>query len=306
MRQTVEFESHGTRCAAWWYRPEAPGPVPVVVMGHGLGCVKEMRLDAYAERYVAAGYACLAFDYRHFGDSGGEPRQLLDIGRQLEDWQAAVAHARTLDGADPDRVVLWGASLSGGHVIRVAAADPRVAAVVAQVPHVSGIASLRSEKLSMVARLSAHGVYDAVRGLFGRSPHYVLSSGDDVELGLVNAPGESAGYLGLMPEDAEIDRRVAARFALSIGFYSPGRALPTLTMPALLQVGTGDLTTPARPVVDACDRAPTATLKEYPAGHFQLFEEPLFSTVVQDQLDFLSRTLGGGPSAAPASEADWG
>ena len=49
---------------------------------HGLAGVKEMRLDAYAERFCAAGLACLVFDYRHFGESAGEPRQLLDIQRQ--------------------------------------------------------------------------------------------------------------------------------------------------------------------------------------------------------------------------------
>ena len=38
--------------------------------------------------------AAFVFDYRHLGSSDGEPRQLLDIGRQLEDLHAAVAHVR--------------------------------------------------------------------------------------------------------------------------------------------------------------------------------------------------------------------
>ena len=75
------------------------GPAPLLVMAHGLGAVRTMRLDAYAERFSAAGYACLVFDYRNFGDSEGRPRQLLDIGMQLADWAAAVAYARTLTGS---------------------------------------------------------------------------------------------------------------------------------------------------------------------------------------------------------------
>ncbi|WP_412063219.1 alpha/beta hydrolase [Rubrivirga sp. IMCC45206] len=310
LRHDVVFESHGTRCAGWFYVPDGEGPFPTVVMAHGLGCVKEMRLDAFAERFRAAGYACLVFDYRHFGASDGEPRQLLSISRQLEDWAAAVAFARSQPQVDPDRVVLWGSSLSGGHVLEVAADDPRVAAVISQVPHVSGYASLRSERLTTVARLSIHGLYDSVRALLRQPPHYVLSSASEGETGLLNAPGECEGYLGLVPDGLAFDRRVAARFVLAIGLYSPGRALPRLQMPTLVQVARGDLTTPAGPAIEACERAPNATLIQYGGGHFDPYTEPLFGKVVGDQLDFLARHVeplagqaeGSAPRAAAGDE----
>ncbi len=66
-RRDVEFTSGGEVCAAWLYTPAGAGPHPIVVMAHGLGSVKEMRLDAFAERFQAAGYACLVFDYRYWG-----------------------------------------------------------------------------------------------------------------------------------------------------------------------------------------------------------------------------------------------
>ena len=109
-------------------------------MAHGLAGVKEMRLDAYAERFAAAGYHVLVFDYRHFGASQGRPRQLLDIRRQHEDWGAAVSYARARPEVDADRIVLWGTSLSGGHVLAVAG-RVGAAAVISQVPHVDGLAS---------------------------------------------------------------------------------------------------------------------------------------------------------------------
>src|ERR1044072_717076 len=135
MRTDVTVPSGDDTLAAWLYLPDSSTgrTPPVVVMAHGRGAVKEMRLDAFAERFAAAGFAALVFDYRHFGDSTGQPRQLVDIGRQHADWQAAVAHARSLAGVDPDRIALWGSSFSGGHVVWVAARDPRVAAVVSQV-----------------------------------------------------------------------------------------------------------------------------------------------------------------------------
>src|SRR5580693_4036822 len=123
-RADVWFNSGSDRISAWLYRPTGNGDAPLLVMGHGLGAVRTMRLDAYAERFSAAGYACLVFDYRNFGDSEGQPRQVLDIDLQLADWAAAVAYARTLDGIDPDRIGLWGTSFAGGHVITTAARLP--------------------------------------------------------------------------------------------------------------------------------------------------------------------------------------
>src|SRR5689334_24406599 len=123
-RTDVRFPSGDAECAACLYTPTAThsdARAPVVVMGHGLGGVKEMRLDAFAERFTAAGYVCLVFDYRHFGASSGEPRQLLDIDEQLRDWRCAVEYTRTLQGVDPDRVVVWGTSFGGGHAVVIAA-----------------------------------------------------------------------------------------------------------------------------------------------------------------------------------------
>ena len=140
-RSDVEFTSGGVTCRAWLYEPDAGARPPIIVMAHGLGGVRHMRLGAFAERFADAGYACLVFDYRHFGASAGEPRQLLDIDRQLEDWRSAIAYAHTLDGVDPDRVVVWGTSFGGGHVIVTAAQDKRLAAAIAQCPFTDGFAS---------------------------------------------------------------------------------------------------------------------------------------------------------------------
>ena len=141
-RRDVEFSSNGVRCAAWLYE----GGPACVVMAHGFGGVRVARLDAYAERFAAAGYSVLVFDYRNFGDSGGEPRQLLSVAMQLDDWRAAVAYARSLDGVDPDRIALWGTSFSGGHVMVIAAEDARIAAAISQNPFVDGAAHAAGDR----------------------------------------------------------------------------------------------------------------------------------------------------------------
>ncbi|MGI6795030.1 alpha/beta hydrolase, partial [Gordonia sihwensis] len=178
-RNDVTFPSTGGTCAGWLYEPaDAAGtPRPIIVMAHGLAGVKEMRLDAFADRFADAGYRCLVFDYRHFGASSGEPRQLLDIGSQLDDWRAAIAYARTLDDVDPERVVIWGTSFGGGHVIHTAARDHRIAAVIAQCPFTDGLAASMAIPPVTSAKVTALAVRDLIGARLGRAPIMVPSYG---------------------------------------------------------------------------------------------------------------------------------
>lgn len=106
------------------------------------GATRELGLDAFAQRFCDAGLCVLAFDYRHYGQSEGQPRELLSIRRQKADYRAALAFARQQPEVDPQRAVLWGTSFSGGHVLALVAQGVQVRAVIAQTPFVSA-ASLR-------------------------------------------------------------------------------------------------------------------------------------------------------------------
>jgi fermentation-respiration switch protein FrsA (DUF1100 family) len=290
-RKTIHFDSHRTRCAAWFFECDRPGKRPCIVLAHGLAGIKEMRLDAYAERFVTAGYNALVFDYRHFGESEGEPRQLLDIAKQHQDWHSAIKFARSQPNVDPKQIALWGSSLSGGHVIAVADQDRSVAAVISQVPHMLGLTSGLAGGLVSGTRLTMHAIADVFAGLIRRSPHYVNASGRPGELALMTATGAADGYLHLVPKGQSFDQRVAARFVLSAMSYSPGRKLRTLSMPTLVQVGLKDTTTPPSGALKSCRGAKTAILKTYNTGHFEPYVDPLFETFVGDQLMFLHDVL---------------
>ncbi|MGV1050431.1 MAG: alpha/beta hydrolase, partial [Solirubrobacterales bacterium] len=110
----LEFDVDGERCAAWLYRPPLGQEAPAVVMAHGLSGTRRDRLGPFAERFAAAGLAALVFDHRGFGDSGGEPDR-FEPARQLRDWRAAIARARSLTGIDAERVATFGSSIGGGN-----------------------------------------------------------------------------------------------------------------------------------------------------------------------------------------------
>jgi uncharacterized protein len=290
-RTTVRFASGDEEIVAWLDRPAAAGPAPAVVLGHGLGGIKEMGLGPYAERFAAAGFVCLSFDYRHFGESTGEPRLLLDIGRQQADWRAAVAYARALPGVDPDRVAIFGSSFGGGHALVTAARDPRIAAVIAQCPFVDGLASARVTSMATKLRLAPLVVGDELARLRGAEPVRVALSGPPGSAALMSAPDAMDGHLALVPEDVHHPDAVPARVAPRISLYRPIRQASRIAAPVLFSVCDRDTVAPAKATLRCAARIRRAEVCRYPVGHFEIYAGEPFERAVADQVDFLTRHL---------------
>lgn len=260
-------------------------------MAHGLSAVREQGLDAYAEHFQQAGIATLLFDYRHFGASAGEPRQLLSIRRQLQDWEAAVRAARALPGIDPARIALFGTSLSGGHVQSLAARDPAVAAAIVQVPFCDGLRNLPALGLVHALRLTMAGLRDVVRMLQKQQPYYIGAVGEAGDLAFMVTPDAISGFANMTPGGSSWRNQVSARAALTMGVYRPGMAASKIRCPILYIVGEQDLLTPARLTYEAARRARQAEIKTYSCGHFDLYVKPLWEKVVAHQTEFLVRHL---------------
>ena len=220
-RLDVEFASEQDTCAAWLYVPDGDGPFAAVVLAHGWTGVREQRLDAYAVRFADVGLAALVFDYRHFGASSGQPRQLLDIKRQLADWAAAVTFARSRAEIDSARIAVWGTSFSGGHVMETAARDPQIAAVVAQAPFADGLRNLPSLGLRLALRLTAAGLRDQIGAALGRPPHMLRSVGPPGSLAVMTTPDAEPGFRCIDPPGSRWRNEAAARIALRVSGYRP-------------------------------------------------------------------------------------
>lgn len=110
-RENVEFTVGGSTVSGWLYLPrERLKPAPCIVMSHGFSGTKDMGLENYALKFIEAGYAALAYDYRYYGESDGQPRQLYCGPDQLNDLRAAVDYVRSREEIDPSQIVLWGTS----------------------------------------------------------------------------------------------------------------------------------------------------------------------------------------------------
>jgi len=292
-REDSEFTCEGAHCAGWLYRPdEEDDETPVVVMAHGFGGERSFSLPAYAERFAERGIAALVFDYRGFGDSEGEPRQLISPKKHVEDWLAAVEHA---DSLEYDRIALWGSSFSGGHVVATAArTDVDISAVVAQVPFTDGQAStlhlVRKKGLGYGAKSIFAGLRDQTRRLKGRSPYYVPITAEPDEFGVLNTPGAKEGFEAIVPEDREMDNRCAARILVTVGQYRPLKEASEVDTPALVVKAEEDLVVPTEPIEKLIDRL-DADAHRVDCGHFDVYLGDTFEEVVEEEADFLEEHL---------------
>jgi pimeloyl-ACP methyl ester carboxylesterase len=282
-RRDLSFQVDGDACAGWLY-PAAGGQAiaPVIVMAHGLSGTRRDGLGPFAERFATAGITALLFDHRGFGDSGGEP-DLFHPTRQLEDWRAAIAFARSLPEVDPDRVATFGSSMGGGNALAAAADDRRVAAAVSQVPFIDILRQAHRSPPGVTAKT----LLAAARG------RHLPAVGQPDEAALINAPGGEPGWRHVVAigEDSRWRNRVSARWLLGRP-YRPARHAAKLHCPWLVCVGEADRVAKPGPAIAAARRAPQGELRTYPGvDHFDIYDGAEHEAVVADEIEFLRRHL---------------
>lgn len=258
-------------------------------MAHGFAGTRDDGLPAYAEAFCAAGYVVALFDYRGFGASTGQPRQLIDIAAQHADYRAVLGWVRGLDGVDPTRVALWGSSFSGGHVLAVAADDPSIAAVISQAPFTDALPTLAEVPPPTAARITALALRDQIRAWRGRPPLLAPAVGAPGTVAAMTAPDAEPGLAAIVGPESLWRNEFAARLMLRFPFYRPVRVARRLRMPVLVCVCDADTTAPPRSTVTTAERAPRGELRRYPYGHFDIY---LDQQVRADQIDFLDRVFG--------------
>jgi dienelactone hydrolase len=300
--QTVSFPVKGDTVVGTLYPAQASAlktasGVPALVMGHGLSMTRDSGLARYAERFAAAGIAVLAFDYRCFGDSTGEPRELVSARQQVEDYHAALAYVRGLPGVDGERVAIWGTSYSGGVALQAAYEDGQQRALIMQVPNVDNAATglfigtqLARRAPLRGAWLAARAVLDFAAGVLGREAVYTQAMGREGEwAAYVNGASVSHvdGFRGPAWKN-----RIALRDFVRLPIFRPVRHAGKVRSPMFIATAEKDDLTPLAPVLRAARLAgERAELHRYDVTHFEVYNGALFEDLVTKQLAFLERAL---------------
>jgi uncharacterized protein len=276
-------------------------------MAHGVGGTRDSGLEPFAEAFADAGLDVLLFDYRNFGASTGEPRQLGWPPRHREDYRAAVAFARGRDGVDPDRIVLWGTSWSGGHVVYVAADDPRIAAVVSQTADLDGLRTLREiahyADWGQLMRVNREALKDAARIARGRPPHMIPIVAKPGEVAALASKDSEAGYLSIAGPSWR--NEISARAVLAEWTNRAITRMNDLRCPILIQIADRDQVAPPPGARAAAWRAKgRVEVREYPCAHFDIYLGEWRERSIADQLHFLRRHLSAEvPAEAQAAES---
>jgi pimeloyl-ACP methyl ester carboxylesterase len=282
------FTSGGARCAATVYRPQGvTEPTPLIVMAHGLTLTRRDGIPAFARRFAATGYTVVAFDYRHWGDSDGHPRGWFSFSRQQGDWRAAVAFARQLGGVDPGRVALWGFSMAGGMALKTAAADPRIAVVIAVCPAIDGLAAwLEPAPAGTVLRMTARALREAIT----RRPVTMPVAGRPGDFAILPAPEALPGF-----EHVTAGRpwrnEISTSWLFPLAAFRPITAIPRITAPVLYQIAQHDGMPSASQVEKAIPRTARPEVQRYPMDHFGPFSPGHHPAVATGASGFLRTHL---------------
>lgn len=290
----IDFQSGGVRCAAWLTLPTGEGPYPAVVLAHGFGATHEMMLPQYEQHFAAAGIATLAFDYRNTGASDGEPRQRISLRAQRADVAAALAFVHAHPSIDADRIGLWGTSLGGMNVLRVAAGSADLAAVVVQCPMVHGPAAVRRLGVTQALRLAPFIAADAVRAALRRGRQYVPIVGPPGSTAMVTIAGADEGWRSTVPPGGQFDNRVAAADVLGLVTTSALRHARKISAPLLVCVCDRETLIDPKYVELTAQRAPRGTARHYDSDHFEIYHPPLVQQALDDQTAFLRENLDVG------------
>lgn len=291
-RIECQFESDGTTCAGTLMVPDSAGHPPIIVMGHGFAATRNARLPAYADRFVDAGYAVFFFDYRTFGDSDGEPRNWVHPARQIEDWESAIDYVKTKPEVDASRMILWGTSFSGGHVLQLASRHPELAAVISQVPHVSGPATTKLVHPVTILKTTLAAVVDVAAGMIGRT-WYSKIVGEPSDCAAITNDNAGESYLRMLPEDAEWENRVLSRSFFHVPLYSPRRYARDIRVPVLVIGARGDTIVPASAAKRMSRKIPDCRFRLIDGDHFAPYFGDTFEESVRLEIDFLRERVPG-------------
>jgi len=294
MRKDISFKVDGLTCRGWYYRPDGvdeKAKLPIIVLVTGFGGVKEFAISTFAELFVERGFSALVYDNRYTGDSDGEPRGRIVPSLQHDDLRAAIGWALGQDNVDPNKIILWGTSFGGGHVLFVGALDPRASAVITLV---AGLGP--REALDRGDRATWEAMWNGLTASFMKHN----ATGDDMAIPIVAPPGqpclirdeELSAWLRTMAHKApNWPNRVTIESCIRTYEYTPTAFIDAISpRPLLMFAMSDDRLIPLRRQQEVFAQAgEPKRLEVLQGGHVEPYEDPLRSQVMSLSVEWLAQ-----------------
>jgi len=277
---------HDHKVVGQLYVPEGTGPFAGIVLCHGFAGVKELLPPAYAERFAAAGFAALTFDYRGFGGSGGERGRILPE-QQVSDILSAIEFLRSQPEIFADRVALWGTSLGGANAVVAASREPGIKCLTVQLTFADGERVVtgkmsdqeKAKLLSTIQRLQDR------RAKTGRETMVSLAD--------VLTDPQSAAFYERFADHPALDIEVPMLTVAETLKYKPAAVLADVKVPILV-VGAGkDSVNPPQESVLLFQAAnePKSLMMLDEATHYELYEGDYLDQVSTRQIEWFEQYL---------------
>lgn len=297
-RRDVTLTSQGLHLSGWYYVPRGlrSGEVrPAIVMAHGFSAPKEALLSNFAERFAAAGFVVLVFDYRYQGASEGEPRGQIFPAEQIEDYRNAITWVSAQKEVNAQKIGVWGTSYSGAHVLHLGAFDRRVKAVVSQVPLVDGPANAaRLNRADNLPQVLAFLAGDRAQRYTTGTVNYIPVVAPEGQPSALPTPESLDFFTKVVATSApRWENRTTLESMEKFLEYNPGANIARISpTPLLMVVAEDDRLTPTDLAIEAYMRArEPKRLVLFRGGHFAAYQEPGLNTTAPAAVEWFRQWL---------------
>lgn len=300
--KNVSFKSNGFNCSGRIYLPANKGEsLACVVFANGFSATMDWILPDFARRFAEAGFAAFIFDYRHLGESEGEPRQVINLKNQRTDLRNALTWVRDFSGIDKRRIALWGTSLGGSHVVEVASSDNEIVAIINNMPAIDAFKGGNVKAKAKAANASSWQIvittfqllgaalYDVIKKTLGLNPYYLEVYGQ-AGRAIFTDPSLVERFKMLAKGSASWQNKVAARVLFDLPKYKDG-TIQRIKSPIFVALASKDAEIDNSYVRVKFSESANVEIKEYPYNHFSMYHEEAFEEVVKDQVSFLKKHL---------------
>jgi fermentation-respiration switch protein FrsA (DUF1100 family) len=294
--QKVTFDNGGVRMAGNLYLPanyDSGRKYPAIVVTHPWGGVKEQTSGLYARELARKGFITLAYDASHYGESGGEPRDLEDPADRVQDIRSAVGYLTSLPQVDANRIGAVGVCAGGGYTLHEAQTDLRVKAVAGVVAYDIGDATRTGIQGASVTaedrQKLLQGVAEQLNKEAAGGPVLVqqlLPSRDQVNANTDNFIREAVDYY-LTPRSAHPNARnrfIVTSPGLHMAYYPLEHMELISPRPVLLIAGERAETRKFSEAAYAKAQHPKELLIIPGASHFDLYDKPQYVTPAVDKM----------------------